>query len=92
MSQTRRDIASGLSSDDEFLFPIGPFSMNESFLIVPEAKRMDLPQFQLKKKIRKQWMTFHKMMIITLGIQNLAVTSLYSNCLVLVFPISQFPH
>ena len=53
---------------------------------------MDLPLFQPKKKIRKQWTTLHKMMITTLGIRNLAMTSLYSNRLVLVFPINQFPH
>ena len=99
MSQTRRDIASGLSSDDKFLFPLGPFSMNESFLI---AKRMDLPLFQPKKKIHKQWMTLYKKMITdqgtTLykkmitnqGIRNPVVTYLYSNCLDLVFPINQF--
>ena len=42
---------SGHSNDIECLFPLGPFSMKESFLIVPEAKRMDLPLFQSKKKI-----------------------------------------
>ena len=90
MSQTQRDIASGLSSDDEFLFPLGPFSINESFLIVPEAKRTDLPLFQLKKKICKQRTTLHKKMITDQGIQNPIVTYLYSNHLVLVFPINQF--
>ena len=54
MSQTPRDTISGHSNDVESLFPLGPFSMNESFHIVPEAKRMDLPLFQPKKKIRKQ--------------------------------------
>ena len=92
MSQTPRDTTSGHNSGDELLFPLGPFSMNRFFCIVPEAKRMDLPLFQQKKKIRKQWMTLHKMMITALGIQNPTVTSLYSNCLVLVFPINQFPH
>ena len=66
--------------------------MRESFLIVPEAKRMDLPLFRLKKKIRKQWTTLHKMMITTLGIRTPATTSLYSNHLVLVSPINQLPH
>ena len=53
-SQTSRDTIFGHSNDVKFLFPLGPFSMNESFLIVPEAKRMDLPLFQPKKKICKQ--------------------------------------
>ena len=90
MSQTPRDTVSGHSKDVEFLFPLGPFSMNESFLIVPEAKRMDLPLLQPKKKICKQWTTLYKMMITALGIQTPTVTSLYSNCLVLVFSINQF--
>ena len=92
MSQTPRDTVSGHSNDVEFSFPLGPFSMRESFLIVPEAKRMDLPLFQPKKKIRKQWTTLHKMMITALGIWTPTATSLYSNHLVLVFPINQFPH
>ena len=90
MSQTQRDITSGLSRDDEFLFPLGPFLMNESFLIVPEVKRMDLPLFQPKKKIRKQRTTLHKKMIIDQGIQNPIMTYLYSNRLDSVFPINQF--
>ena len=67
MSQTPRDTISGHSNDVEFLFPLGPFSMRESFLIVPEAKRMDLPLFQSKKRIQdqsirklKQIMTLYK--------------------------------
>ena len=92
MSQTPRDTVFGHSNDVEFSFPLGPFLMNEFFLIVPEAKRMALPLFQPKKKICKQWTTLHKMMITTLGIRTPAVTSLYSNRLVLVFPINQFPH
>ena len=51
---------------------------------------MDLPLFQPKKKIHKQWMTLHKIMITNQGVWNPVVTYLYSNRLVLVFPINQF--
>ena len=90
MSQTQTDITSGLSSNDECLFPLGPFLMNKSFLIVPEVKRMNLPLFQLKKKICKQWTTLHKKMITNQGIRNPIVTYLYSNRLDSVSPINQF--